>query len=95
MSKRIVDAAGHNAPDARVRPRELAAELASFIGGLVVLFAAVGIHGAWFSPAPVVPETPATSTSVTTDTSSADLRIDTLVWTVFTGPEWPGAGTTR
>lgn len=77
----------------RVRPRELAAELASFIAGLVVLFAAVGIHGAWFAPAPTAPEAPPSVS--TSESSPADLRIDTLVWTVFTGPDWPGAGTTR
>lgn len=73
------------ARESRLRPRELAGELAAFVAGLVVLFGAVGIQGTWFTP--VEPNEASAET--------AELRIDNLVWTVFTDSEWPGSAATR
>lgn len=83
MSRWTADAVA----DSRMRPRELVAELATFCAGLVVLFGAVGIQGAWFTAPPA--ETPAPSSETT------ELGLDTLVWAVFTGPEWPAVPVSR
>jgi len=73
--------------DSRTHPRELVAELATFCAGLVVLFGSAGVQGAWFT-APDA-EAPVQSSE------NAEPGLDTLVWAVFTGPEWPGAVVSR